>query len=130
MSWREEWQAQIELAESLDEWLDPATTFWAAADPVASSRASGAPRWRRGVQPGVPDILVLYRGRFIAVELKSLDGRCNRAQRAARERILAAGGVWWGCKSAHAPMRALAQSGVRFREVIGRSGAVRSVSRP
>jgi len=56
--------------------------------------------------------------------MKSPAGRCSRVQRAAREKMLRAGGVWWECKSAYAAMWALAESGVKFREWVGMSGAV------
>ena len=62
MARREEWQEQKKLARLLDKWLDPACTFWTATDPVASSALSGAIRKQRGVKPGVPDQLILYRG--------------------------------------------------------------------
>jgi hypothetical protein len=115
MARREEWQEQKKLARLLDKWLDPACTFWTATDPVAASALSGAIRKQRGVKPGVPDILVLYRGKLIAVELKSRCGKCSPPQRAVREALLRTGAEWWECRSAHAAMWALAKSGVKFR---------------
>jgi hypothetical protein len=56
---------------------------------------SGAMRKKRGVKPGVPDVLVWYRGRSIAIELKSRRGQCSRPQRLVRERLLRAGAQWW-----------------------------------
>jgi len=123
VSRREEWQEQIALAELLDEWLDPTCSFWTATDPVAPTRASGAVRKKRGVKPGVCDVLVWHRGRSIGIELKAPGGRCSASQRAAREALLRAGVEWWECRSASAAMWALAQSGVRFREWPGVSGA-------
>src|SRR5215813_1577607 len=57
-------------------------------------------------------MLVLYRGKLIAIELKSRRGQCSRSQRTAREALLRAGAEWWVCRSANAAMWALAQSGV------------------
>ena len=79
MARREEWQEQIKLAALLDTWLDPACTFWTATDPVAPSVTSGFLRKRRGVKPGVPDVLVIFRKKPIFVELKSKAGVANGA---------------------------------------------------
>jgi hypothetical protein len=105
MARREEWQEQKKLARLLDKWLDPACTFWTATDPVAPSALSGAIRKQRGVKPGVPDQLILYRGKLIAIELKSRGGKCSPPQRAAREGLLRAGARgWWVCRTARAAM--------------------------
>jgi hypothetical protein len=116
MARREEWQEQKKLARLLDKWLDPACTFWTATDPVTASALSGAMRKQRGVKPGVPDQLILYRGKLIAIELKSRSGKCGPPQRAAREDLLRAGARgWWVCRTARAAMWALRKSGVKFR---------------
>jgi hypothetical protein len=81
---REEWREQVKFARLLDKWLDPVCSFWTATDPVAPSVTSGAMRKKRGVKPGVPDVLVWYRGRSITIELKSRRGQCSPSQRAAR----------------------------------------------
>jgi hypothetical protein len=88
MAPREEWQEQKKLARLLDQWLDPACTFWIATHPVAASALSGAIRKQRGVKPGVPDVLVWYCGKSITIELKSRQGKCSPSQRLAREALL------------------------------------------
>ena len=124
MARREEWQEQKKLARLLDKWLDPDCTFWTATDPVASSALSGAIRKQRGVKPGVPDIVILYRGKLIAIELKSRCGKCSPPQRAVREDLLRAGARgWWVCRTARAAMWALARSGVRFRTLTNNDGS-------
>lgn len=55
-------------------------------------------RW----QSGVPDLLILYRGVFAAVELKVKydNGRCNKASKlqvVVLSRIQKAGGMTWIC---------------------------------
>ena len=124
MARREEWQEQVKLSLLLDKWLDPTCTLWTATDPVAPSATSGAMRKKRGVKPGVPDVLVWYRGKSITIELKSRRGQCSRSQRLVRERLLRAGAQWWVCRSANAAMWALAQSGVRFRAFINGEGGL------
>ena len=51
--------------------------------------------WGGGVytRAGVPDLLVCYRGRFIAIEVKGEHGRISDAQRAEMAQIEAAGGI-------------------------------------
>ena len=80
-------------------------------------------RKKRGVKPGVPDVLVWYRGKSITIELKSRRGQCSRSQRLVRERLLRAGAQWWVCRSANAAMWALARSGVRFRTLTNDDGS-------
>jgi hypothetical protein len=128
--WRAEWQEQMKLSLLLDKWLDPACTFWTATDPVAPSVTSGYMRKRRGVKPGVPDVLVWYRGKSIAIELKSRRGQCSRSQRLVRERLLRAGVQWWVCRSANAAMWALAQSGVPFRTIVHEDGKIERWQQP
>jgi len=126
MARREEWQEQKKLARLLDKWLDPACTFWTATDPVASSVTSGAMRKKRGVKPGVPDVLVWYRGKSIAIELKSRRGQCSRSQRLVRE----AGAHWWVARSARAAMWALRKSGVTFRTASNDDGTLECWQQP
>jgi Holliday junction resolvase len=48
---------------------------------------------------GVPDILVCYHGRFLALEVKSMEGRPSILQLAQMRRINSAGGVAYVVKS-------------------------------
>jgi hypothetical protein len=122
--WRSEWFEQVLFARLLAKWLDPATSFATAFDPVARSKLSGFPRKKRGVMPGCPDNWVLHSGRLICVELKSPPGRWSRAQRAVREALIRSGAEWWEARSATAAMVALAESGVKFREIVREDGSV------
>jgi hypothetical protein len=87
-------------------------------------------RKKRGVKPGVPDVLVWYRGKSIMIELKSRRGQCSPSQRLVRERLLRAGAQWWVCRSAHAAMWALARSGVRFRTLTSDDGTLECWQQP
>lgn len=122
MARREEWQQQVALCRLLDQWMDPAVSFWSAFDPVAGSATSGLMRKRRGVRSGLPDNWIVYRRKLITIEMKSRTGRCNAAQRAAREALIRAGGAWWQCITARSAMWALKRSGVRFREIVHADG--------
>jgi hypothetical protein len=133
-AWRSEWFEQVLLSRLLDKWLDPTTSFATAFDSVARSRLSGLlsgfMRRKRGVRTGCPDNWILHCERLVCVELKSPAGRCSRAQRAVHEAILAAGGSWWMCLSANSAMWALAESGVKFREIVHGDGAMERWRQP
>ena len=47
-----------------------------------------------GVKAGVPDLVIVYRGRLIAIELKAPRGRLTAAQRAMHKRLILAA-PWW-----------------------------------
>ena len=69
---------------------------WRSDDmPDRGAVTSGAPCKKRGLKPGVPDVLVWYRGKSIAIELKSRRGQCIRSQRLVRDGLLRAGAYWW-----------------------------------
>jgi hypothetical protein len=130
MSRRTEWRQQVLLAALLDKWLDPACTFWTATDPVAPSLLSGVMRKKRGVKPGVCDVLVWYRKRSIGIELKAPGGRCSASQRTARVALLRAGVDWWECRSSNAAMWALRKSGVKFRTIVHEDGGIERWQQP
>jgi hypothetical protein len=79
---------------------------------------------------GCPDNWIVHCGNLVCVELKTPVGRCSRAQREVREALLATGGQWWECRSANAAMWALAESGVKFREIEREGDAVERWERP
>jgi hypothetical protein len=118
---REEWLMQVKVARLFGIWL-PADCFWTATDATTTSPTTGLMRKKRGCRAGLPDLLILFRGQLIAVELKSRGGRCSAAQRLTREALIAAGGAWWEAPSANAAMWALAESGVTFRMIAHRYG--------
>jgi hypothetical protein len=125
----EEWSEQVKLAALLDRWL-PDDADWTATDGTAASANSGSARRKKGVKPGVPDILIWYRGRSITIELKSRTGVCSPAQLEKRKRLKRAGVEWWECRSANAAMWALADSGVEFREIVHKDGTIERWQRP
>jgi hypothetical protein len=76
---------------------------------------SGIFQKRRGVRSGLPDVLVVFSGKPIFLELKSRRGLASKAQKQLRLEMLPAGAVWWMARSARAAMMALHLSGVVFR---------------
>jgi hypothetical protein len=112
---RQEWTEQTRLAEMLDEYLDPADTFWTSLENKPLSRLSGIFQKRRGVRSGLPDVQVIWRGKSIFVELKSRAGVASKVQKQVRLEMLPAGADWWLARSACAALMALRLSGVVFR---------------
>jgi hypothetical protein len=112
---RQEWGTQTKLARLLTVYLDPETTFWTSLENKPLSRISGLFQKRRGVRSGLPDVLVLYCGKPIFVELKSRAGVATKMQKQVRVELLPAGATWWMARSARAAMMALHLSGVVFR---------------
>src|SRR5262249_26251546 len=99
----------------LDEYLDPADTFWTSLENKPLSRLSGIFQKRRGVRSGLPDVQVIWRGKPIFVERKSRAGVASKAQKQIRLEMLPAGADWWLARSARAALMALHLSGVVFR---------------
>lgn len=60
-------------------------------------------RFRKQVSPyarkGVPDILLVYKGKLIGIEIKSATGRLSDSQRAFGEELLLAGGIYFVARS-------------------------------
>jgi len=62
------------------------------------NESKGTARWHRqrldkGMHPGWPDLEIIYRGRFIGIELKSKVGRLSPNQKKCHRAIILAGGV-------------------------------------
>jgi hypothetical protein len=62
-------------------------------------KASGAPIWFAKINSmysgGIPDILICYSGRFMAVELKAPSGKTTKLQEQSLNQVERAGGVAW-----------------------------------
>src|SRR5262249_8303348 len=99
---REEWSEQTRLAALLAKYLDPESTFWTSLENKPISRVSGMFQKRRGVRSGLPDVLVISRGKPIFVELKSRGGVASKTQKQIRLEMLPVGATWWMARSARA----------------------------
>lgn len=85
-TWRKERDLQAEIAEVLELGL-PSDCFWSAI-PGGDGRETRAP----GYRSGTPDMLFVYRGRILFVELKRpRKGRTSDAQATVHRQIEAAG---------------------------------------
>ncbi len=51
--------------------------------------------WFKSGKPGCPDIILLYLGRFVAIEVKSKKGNLSAKQKIARKIIIKSGGYFF-----------------------------------
>ena len=75
----------------------------------ARSKAAAGRFKAEGVEPGAPDVCIVFRGQFYGLELKAARGRVSPAQRVMHERLRAAGGhvaVAYGLDAALAQLEA------------------------
>ncbi len=66
---------------------------WTTMPAGGGGKVRGARLKAMGLQPGWPDLQLVFRGRYIGIELKSKGGRLSKAQKAMHERLVLAGGV-------------------------------------
>jgi hypothetical protein len=74
--------------------LPPDGPYWTAVNPVpAKSKAAAGLSKAMGLREGTPDLIFLWRGEFIGVELKAGKGTPSTVQRNAHAEILLSNGV-------------------------------------
>ena len=62
-----EWSEQIRLTRLLPRFL-PDNVFWSALESAPRSALAGYLAKKRGVKPGLPDIMVVHGGRVVFLE--------------------------------------------------------------
>ncbi len=89
-----------QLQRSIVEWLGwavpphPLGPWWTAVNPVSfKSEAVAGKSKAMGMKPGVPDMVFVWRGRPIWVELKAPKGTVTTVQEQVHEAITVCGGV-------------------------------------
>jgi len=76
---------------------DALRLYWFRAGSGAMKLESG--RYFKTGRPGVPDIVVIMKGRFIGLEVKTPKGRQSEAQEKAQNQIQRAGGEYYIVRS-------------------------------
>jgi len=109
-----EWSEQMRLTQLLAQYL-PDNVFWSALENAPRSALAGYLAKKRGVKPGLADIMVVHGGRVVFVEMKSPAGVPSRSQRQVCKEVRAAGADWYCVRSATAALVALRLSNVPFR---------------
>lgn len=104
---------QKAVASYLDWALPSPEAVWFAV-PNGGKRhvAVGAKLKAEGVKPGVADIIVIWKGRALAIELKVGRNGQQHTQKAWQEAFTLAGGVYCLCKSMDAVYDFLDAAGV------------------
>lgn len=58
-------------------------------------------------RPGIPDIIICYKGRFVGMEVKTPEGRVSGFQKTVGAEIEGCGGVWVVVRSVEDAMDAI-----------------------
>lgn len=115
---RPEEALHVLVADYLAQCLPPAPAgpWWTHPhnEGLRTGRDAGRAR-RMGQRPGTPDLLMVWRGGLIGIELKSVNGRLSDAQVAAHEHLRACGAAVHVCRSLDDVMAVLDQHGVPVR---------------
>lgn len=101
----------------------PRDAVWSTISHENTSAKHGAMLERKGVKPGLPDIMILYRGAFVGVELKSARGVPSLVQVQMGLAIEKAGGRWFIARSIDDLIAKLKLAGVPLRASTGRRAA-------
>jgi hypothetical protein len=90
----------LQVANYLDLAL-PANAFWWPTPNASKRLPRQAANMKRAKEfkPGIPDIMICYRGRLICIELKSPKGRVSPEQDAVHERLTLSGAAVGICRS-------------------------------
>ena len=114
---RLEQQFQQSVAAYLERVLPPGV-FWTAVGHGGGGRTRGAILKSMGVRPGVPDLIFLYHGRFLGIELKAGKGTLSSAQDSCASLIVAAGGTWASARTLDDVERTLVAFGIPLKGVV------------
>ena len=106
-------QLQANVGAFLDAALPNDACWWPTpngmrADPVQVHRL----KKMAGLRPGVPDLFILFRGKTIAIELKTPKGKLSDAQMKFSGKLLAAGASYWIARSLADVALILANEGI------------------
>ena len=119
-----EHQLQASVAEFLGFALPPhEAVFCSIPNGGKRDKATAGKLKAEGLQPGAPDLLILWRGRTIGLELKTGRGRLSSEQLAFSMRWTTAGGLYAVARSLEEVADLLDAAGVPLRARIGGGGS-------
>ena len=93
--------------------------FWHTPNGGWRARATAGRLKAEGVMPGVADIVIVWKGRCIAIELKAKTGSQSKAQKVWADHFTLAGGAYAVCRSVEAVERFLDAAGINLRASVG-----------
>ena len=112
---------QRSVVQALRFALPRAAIIHHSANEVTETGPRGAKRQAilvgMGVHPGFADLMVLWDGRVLFLELKSIKGKLSPAQEAFRDAVLAQGHAWALVRALDDALGALADHGFTTRVV-------------
>lgn len=115
-----EHQLQASVADFLAFALPPhEAVFCAIPNGGKRDKGTAGKLKAEGLQPGAPDLLILWKGRAIGLELKTRGGRLSADQLAFSMRWTTAGGVYAVARSLEEVASLLDAAGVPLRAHIG-----------
>ena len=98
----------------------PAPDAWFTTIPAGGGgKVRGAILKGMGYKAGTPDMLVIYRGRAIWLELKTPRGTLSERQEQCGIDLVQAGCFWTVCRTLEDVERALKRFGVPLRATVG-----------
>ncbi|RAN36351.1 VRR-NUC domain-containing protein [Hyphomonas sp. GM-8P] len=117
-------QPESALQKAVVEYLRLALTpheavFWHTPNGGYRAPRTAARLKAEGVVPGVADIIIIWAGRCIAIELKAKGGSQSAAQKAWADQFTTAGGAYAVCRSVEAVERFLDAAGINLRASVG-----------
>ena len=113
-----EWADQRGYAAFLARAL-PLGAYWTSIDHGRStSVAHGALRKARGVHPGIPDMIVVWSGITLWIEIKA-GSSLSEPQKLTRDRLVAQGHLWALVRSGEELEAALRDAGIPLRATYG-----------
>lgn len=113
-----EWQLQRAIAVFLSKALPP-DAYWTAIDiGSAGSAQAGQLRKARGVRAGVPDLLIVFSGATLWLEVKS-GTQLSLAQQLTRDALMANGHCWALARCPEDVEQACRDVGIPLRATFG-----------
>ena len=110
---------EFALAKSVKQFLEAAlprdAVFMSIPNEGVRSRRAGGELKSVGLLTGAPDLLIVWRGRAIFIELKTKTGCLSKAQRIVHKRLLAAEAEVALCRSVEEVEQQLRSIGLRLR---------------
>jgi hypothetical protein len=117
-----EYQLHKQVAQYLAVAL-PDNCFFTTIGHGGGGRVRGAMLKGLHLVPGVPDILILFTGRAIFLELKTATGRLSESQKAVHNKITLCGHVVTTCRSLDEVIDRLIVFGIPLKDRIARAAA-------
>jgi len=105
---------QRAVARFLDMAL-PDGAVWSAIGHGGGGKVRGAILKAMGLKAGIPDVLIIHRGRPIFIELKAQNGRLSLAQQAMHNKLTIAGALVAVCRSVDEVQQILECVGIDLR---------------